>query len=596
MFVIKDSNQGLAWGIDGSADKVNAPAVIRCHSGLVTALFSVLVVCLLFTWSPALASFTIPTKSIAQLKVDDDGRAVDYPLSVFYDPVQEEIYLINGGKGRVVVYGPDFFPRMSIGVGRGVLSPRGGAVMSNGEVYICQIHTSKNPSTRLTILNGAFFVDREIFLEQIPAAENFTPRQVAVSRDSIIYLAGDNYRGVLVLDNEGNFLRRLQPMDNIILRTSEEVERLSALEEMQEEEKQLEIMQAGEGQELSGEAEETAPPEDLFANIPEEFRPRSAQERALAGPQETFGPVKVNSVNIDSTGNLYLISAETGKIYVYGPDESFLFAFGTKGGSPGQLSNPRDLTIDEKREVIYVVDYMRHTVLAYDMTGNFIFELGGRGFGPGWFNFPTALTINSQGQLIVADLFNKRVQVLEVSSEDISYFKEAMTAPSSSESSGALESPEQEEVAPGQPEGEGGQEGVNAPESSSDQQTPEASESQEQEEVAPGQPEGEGEQEGVNAPESTPKQQTPEASESQEQEEVAPGQPEGEGEQEGVNAPESTPDQQTPEASESPDQEEVAPGQPEGEDEQKDVNAPESLSSQPDQGDHSEGEVPKASE
>ena len=48
--------------------------------------------------------------------------------------------------------------------------------MKNGEVYICQVRTSKNPSPRITILNGAFFVDREIFLEQIQEAVNFSPR------------------------------------------------------------------------------------------------------------------------------------------------------------------------------------------------------------------------------------------------------------------------------------------------------------------------------------------------------------------------------------------------------------------------------------
>jgi hypothetical protein len=163
------------------------------------------------------------------------------------------------------------------------------------------------------------------------------------------------------------------------------------------------------------EAEEVRAEVNAFNDIPEEFRPRTGRQAGETSSEPGVGPVKVNFVTIDSSGKLYLLSAETGKIYVYGPDESFLFSFGTKGGSPRQLSQPRALVIDEKRELIYVVDYMRHTILVYNkLNGEYIFEIGGRGFAPGWFNFPTGIALNNQQQIVVADLFNKRVQVLEV--------------------------------------------------------------------------------------------------------------------------------------------------------------------------------------
>ena len=107
----------------------------------------------------------IPLRSIAQLTVDDDGRLLSYPHTVFYDPVEEEIYLVNGGTGRVIVYGPDYFPGISIGVGRGVEAPRGGVVLSNGEVYLLQVRNVKSERPRITVLNGAFFVERfKIFI------------------------------------------------------------------------------------------------------------------------------------------------------------------------------------------------------------------------------------------------------------------------------------------------------------------------------------------------------------------------------------------------------------------------------------------------
>jgi DNA-binding beta-propeller fold protein YncE len=375
-------------------DKVNGKRAMQ--SGV--ALLCLAAICLVFADGPAAASSKVPLKSIAQITADDDGRPISYPYALFFDPVEEEIYLVNGGSSRVVVYGPDFFPRVSMGVGRGVVTPRGATVMKNGEVYISQPRNVRNPSPRITIMNGAFFIEREIVLGEIPEAIDFSPVQVAVNQEGNIYLVGSSSRGVLVLDKEGNFLRRLQPRDNMLNPWAAEPEK---------QEQQL------------PEEQEDQEEEALFAGIPEEFRPvkkGDKRERSRVGE----GPVRINFVTIDSAGNIYLLSPETSRIYVYGPDESFLFAFGQKGGSPRMLSQPKALAIDERRGRIYVADYMRHTILTYDMKGEFLFEFGGRGFGPGWFNYPIAIQVNNHGQVIVADLFNKRVQVLEVGYEPLS--------------------------------------------------------------------------------------------------------------------------------------------------------------------------------
>ena len=97
--------------------------------------------------------------------------------------------------------------------------------------------------------------------------------------------------------------------------------------------------------------------------------------------------------------------------------ERFLFKFGQKGGSTGKLSRPQGIAVDSRRGRIYVVDYMRHTVNVYSRGGIYLYELGGRGWGPGWFNYPTDVAVDERGYLLVADLFNQRVQVLEVREE-----------------------------------------------------------------------------------------------------------------------------------------------------------------------------------
>jgi DNA-binding beta-propeller fold protein YncE len=116
-------------------------------------------------------------------------------------------------------------------------------------------------------------------------------------------------------------------------------------------------------------------------------------------------------VTIDGQGRIYLVSEETGHIYVYDEDRNPLFQFGVKGGSSGKLSRPKAVAVDNRDGRMYVVDYMRHTINVYDREGEYMFEFGGKGWLPGWFSFPTTITVDPTGRVFVADLFNSRVQV-----------------------------------------------------------------------------------------------------------------------------------------------------------------------------------------
>lgn len=352
-------------------------------------------------------SWYVPVRLVALVDKDDQGKPVRFPSSLFSDSVMSEMYVVTGGQGRIIVYGDNFFPLVSLGKGRGVDSPQGLHVDSDGRLFICQGDNVKSPA-RLTILDGALFMQQEIFMSDIPDAENFIPYRIARGRDGTVYLAGLNYRGILILDKHGKFLRWLKPEDKIWTAPIGE-----------ESEFTMEIMKKN----LEGlpDSEEEAPSEhqeDGMAarhiDLPPELTPDIG--RAIDGEEEQVpvGPVLVSDLTIGGDGHLYLLSGETGKIYVYGGDDELLFSFGKKGGSSGKLSRPRGLALDEKRRCVYVVDYMRHTVLVYDLSGRFLFEFGGMGTAPRWFNFPTDISVDSQGRVVVADLFNQRVQVLEL--------------------------------------------------------------------------------------------------------------------------------------------------------------------------------------
>lgn len=353
----------------------------------------------------------VPVKTVAIINEDDEGVPLKFPSAVFFDKTMNEIYVVNGGNGRINLYGTDYFPRISLGSGRGIDSPNGIYVAGDGRLFICQGRTAKNPP-RLTILNAAFFPLKEIMIQQFPEAESFVPHRVYEGRNGTIYVTGIDFRGLMVLDSEGNFLHWLKPKDKIW--TDQPLDYSKLPPEV-----------TGKGPNGTGEPpaamenEETAEEEQHqteMANLPDFLRPKG-KEVVEEEESKLFGPVQVTDVVCGSEGYIYVLSEETSKVYVYNASEEFLFAFGKKGGSSGKMSRPRALAVDEKRKCIYVVDYMRHTILIYNFAGRFLFEIGGKGSSPRWFNFPTALTLDGDGNLIVADLFNQRVQVLDVKFE-----------------------------------------------------------------------------------------------------------------------------------------------------------------------------------
>jgi DNA-binding beta-propeller fold protein YncE len=408
---------GAKWVMQRLKGKIFRSFII-VHARAVSRIAFFLVCIGLLPWKTTLLAqpeentpWPVPIKAVAIINEDDQGLPLKFPSSVFFDKTMNELYVVTGGKGRINLYGADYFPRISLGPGRGIDSPRGIFVAGDGRLFICQGRTAKNPP-RLTILNAAFFPLKEILVQQFPEAESFVPHRVYVGRNGTIYVTGIDFRGLMVLDSEGNFLHWLKPKDKLWTEQPQDYSKLPP-----------ELTGNGQfgerGQPPSEENAETAEEEQReteMANLPDFLKPK-VKEVIEAEEAKHFGPVQVTNVVCGSEGYIYILSEETSKIYVYNALEEFLFAFGTKGGSSGKMSRPRSLAVDEKKKCVYVVDYMRHTILIYNLAGRFLFEIGGMGSSPRWFNFPTDLTLDRDGNLIVADLFNQRVQVLDVKFE-----------------------------------------------------------------------------------------------------------------------------------------------------------------------------------
>ncbi|TAK32113.1 MAG: TIGR03663 family protein [Chloroflexota bacterium] len=88
-------------------------------------------------------------------------------------------------------------------------------------------------------------------------------------------------------------------------------------------------------------------------------------------------------------------------------------SFGSKGSAPGQLNEPKGITVDGQGN-IYVVDGLNNRVQKFDSSGKLLAQAGKQGSGQGEFQ-PSAggawgIAVDSRGNVYVADTWNHRVQ------------------------------------------------------------------------------------------------------------------------------------------------------------------------------------------
>jgi DNA-binding beta-propeller fold protein YncE len=277
---------------------------------------------------------------------DYDGSDMSFPSRVFVDRGTGEVYVVDGGNSRILVYTHDLYPLLSIGPSDGLDSPVGVAVDPDGYVFVAQASGKGGPQSRISVFNPALSWERDIVLQGFDGAESFRIRNILAAPKGGLYVTGEGFTGMVVLDAQGTFVRLVGVDDSV-----------------------------------GGEA------------------PRRAV---------------ISDMELDADGQLYLLSEEMGRVYVFDDAGGLQRSFGTKGGGPGKLSRPRGLALDERARRVLVVDYMRHTVNVYSWDGEYQFEFGGKGWRDGWFQFPNDIGVDAAGDVLVADTFNNRVQVMRL--------------------------------------------------------------------------------------------------------------------------------------------------------------------------------------
>lgn len=130
----------------------------------------------------------------------------------------------------------------------------------------------------------------------------------------------------------------------------------------------------------------------------------------ILGTEPGIGKLRLPiGVATSSDGRVFIADTSADKVFVYKDGRAVALL-----GKTGEFEAASGIALDEKRNLIYVVDAKKHQVNVYSLNDySYLRTIGKRGEKDGEFNFPTNIAIDREGRIYVVDTGNFRVQVFD---------------------------------------------------------------------------------------------------------------------------------------------------------------------------------------
>ncbi|HEX2923818.1 MAG TPA: 6-bladed beta-propeller, partial [Chloroflexota bacterium] len=138
---------------------------------------------------------------------------------------------------------------------------------------------------------------------------------------------------------------------------------------------------------------------------------------------------------LGSDGLLYVVDSTASKVYGFRPDGTVAVQFGKKGNGDGEFNEPWGIAVARTGE-IYVADTWNHRVQKFDRNGKLLAKWGSFADTKGQLNDqqgsfwgPRDIAVAPNGNVLVTDTGNKRVEVFDSQGKFLSLFGGDGTAP-----------------------------------------------------------------------------------------------------------------------------------------------------------------------
>ncbi len=146
----------------------------------------------------------------------------------------------------------------------------------------------------------------------------------------------------------------------------------------------------------------------------QKFSSNGVFELSWQMPQTDLG--KPKGMCRDHEGNIVVIEPHYSRVNHFSTNGTLLFQWGDHGTNAGQLSVPRAVAVNRRRE-IFVSEYLdaeRVQKFVFDAPGKpprYVAGFGKAGDRPGEFNRPEGICVDAEDRVYVADSCNHRIQV-----------------------------------------------------------------------------------------------------------------------------------------------------------------------------------------
>ena len=265
------------------------------------------------------------------LREGPDGDPLSYPSYTVVDPSIEEIYVVDSGHGRIIIYTKDGYPLYVMDRSRGVEAPSGLYIDNEGYIYLCQMRTNGKPRGRISIFDPCLRWVRDIFFDGFEGADRFMPRTVALGQDKRIYVTGDGFRGVIVLEKTGKFSHIISPEDEI----AETKGKADICDVYIDKRKRIYLLSEGYGRVYVYDEKENF----LF-----KFGQKGGSSGKLSRPR---------GLAVDEIDHrIYIVDYMRHTISVYDYNGNYLFEFGGKGWGPGWFQYPNFIFVDHNQRIL----------------------------------------------------------------------------------------------------------------------------------------------------------------------------------------------------------------------------------------------------
>lgn len=140
--------------------------------------------------------------------------------------------------------------------------------------------------------------------------------------------------------------------------------------------------------------------------------------KRISSPGQNIGQVQMpNGIDFDKKGNIYVSDTENNRIQIFDKKGRVIGGRGEPTTTLNQSSRLFGLGValvmDEK-EMVYITDAFHHAIRVFDHDGNDYGEYGQQGSNDAQFNYPSDLAYEANGVFAVADKWNDRIQVIQL--------------------------------------------------------------------------------------------------------------------------------------------------------------------------------------